>query len=110
MQGNQINKMKDRGGNKMTDAYLVHRLSVNFDWMPRVYKYTSGYIHFSERHLFDPIADLKEDGRLVYFVINDKDEKFPESSWHEIVSCFNQCAEIIVSYLEGYKHIKEAAG
>ena len=110
MHGNQINKMKDRDGNKMTDAYLVKKLSPEFDWMPRVYQYTSGYVHFSERHLFDPIASLKEDGRLVHFIINDKDEKFPESSWHEIVSCFNQCAEIIVSYLKGYKHIKEAAG
>jgi len=110
MHGNQINKMKDRDGNKMTDAYLVKKLSPEFDWMPRVYQYTSGYTHFSERHLFDPIASLKEDGRLVHFIINDKDEKFPESSWYEIVSCFNQCAEIIVSYLQGYKHIKEAAG
>jgi len=110
MQGNQINKMKDRDGKKMTDAYLVKKLSHEFDWMPTVYQYTSGYIHFSERHLFDPIASLEEDDRLVKFIINDKDEKFPESSWHEIVSCFNQCAEIIFAYLKGYKHIKEATG
>jgi hypothetical protein len=110
MQGNQINRMKDRDGNKMTDAYLVEKLSHEFDWMTTVYQYTSGYIHFSERHLFDPIASLEEDGRLVEFIINDKDERFPEASWHEIVSCFNKCAEIILAYLKGYKHIKEAAG
>ena len=110
MQGNQINKMKDRDGHTMTDAYLVEKLSHELDWMTTVYQITSGYVHFSERHLFDPIASLEEDGRLVEFVINDKDEKFPESSWHETVSCFNQCTEIILANLKGYKHNKEAAG
>lgn len=110
MRGNHINRMKDKDGNKMTDAYLVRELSSEFDWMSRVYKYTSGYIHFSERHLFDSIAGLDEDDRVVLFLINDRDERFPEFSWHEIVSCFNDCAEIIVSYLDRYKHIKEVSG
>jgi hypothetical protein len=107
MSGIQINRIKDKDGNRMTDAYLVKKLSSKFDWMPQVYKYTSGYIHFSERHLFDPIANLDEANHIISFIINEEDQKFPESSWHEIISCFNQCTEIIMSYLKQYKEIKE---
>ena len=42
MGGKQINKMKDRDNCKMTDSYLSRKLGERFDWIPRVYKYTSG--------------------------------------------------------------------
>jgi len=105
--GKQINKMKDRDGNKMTDSYLARNLGKFFEWVPKVYEYTSGYIHFSERHLFDPIFNINEDDRLVIFVINDKDYKFPESSWYEIVKCFKDCLLIVKYWLEHYKESKE---
>lgn len=109
MRGKRIDKMKDRDGNNMTDAYLVKKLSSEFSWMPKVYETTSGYIHFSEAHIFAPITRVENNG-IFECLMNSMDEKFPEASWHEIVSCFNNCTEIILSYLEGYKHTKNAFG
>lgn len=109
MRGKQIDKIKDRDGNNMKDIYLVEKLSSQFSWMPKVYKSTSGYIHFSNAHIFAPIMSIDDDG-IFESLITSKDDKFPESSWHEIVSCFNNCTEIIVSYLEGYKHTKDTLG
>jgi len=107
--GKQINKMKDRDGCKMTDSYLSRKLGERFDWIPRVYKYTSGYIHFSERQLFDPISEINNKERIMSFVINDKDYKFPEFSWVEVVNCAADCLLIIKYFLDGYRQSKDLA-
>ena len=107
--GKQINKMRDRDGQKMTDSYLARKLGEHFDWIPQVYKYTSGYIHFSERQLFDPIWDLNDEERVARFVINEFDHKFPEHSWVELVDCAANCLLIVKTLLDGYRQSKAAA-
>jgi len=109
MSGKQVNKMSDRDNNKMTDSYLSRKLGEQFDWVPRVYKYTSGYIHFSEKHLFDPICKINDKERTVDFVINDKDYNFPEFSWVELVSCATGCLQIIKYFLDKYRQLKDLA-
>lgn len=109
MGGKQINKMKDRDNCKMTDSYLFQKLGERFDWIPRVYKYTSGYIHFSERQLFDPINEINNKERIVNFVINDKDYNFPEFSWVEVVNCASDCLLIIKYFLDKYRQLKDLA-
>jgi len=109
MGGKQINKMKDGDNCKMTDLYLSRKLGERFDWIPRVYKYTSGYIHFSERHLFDPIREINDKEGTVNFVINDKDYNFPEFSWVEVVNCAADCLLIIKYFLDKYRQLKDLA-
>lgn len=100
--GKQINKMRDADGEQMTDSYLAKKLGKDFNWVPKVYKYTSGYIHFSERHLFDTIKYLDEVNRTINFVISEQDDNFPEFSWIELVDCATDCMQITMNYLEGY--------
>ncbi|MBA7524903.1 hypothetical protein ES705_17048 [subsurface metagenome] len=109
MSGKQVNKMSDRDNNKMTDSYLSRKLGEQFDWVPRVYKYTSGYIHFSEKHLFDSICKINDKEKTVDFVINDKDCNFPEFSWVELVSCATECSQIIKYFLDKYRQLKDLA-
>ena len=109
MGGKQINKTKDRDNCKMTDSYLSRKLGERFDWIPRVYKYTSGYIHLSERHLFDPIREINDKEGTVNFVINDKDYNFPEFSWVELVNCATECLQIIKYFLDKYRQSKDLA-
>lgn len=106
IKGKQINRIKDKTGHLMTDSYLADKLSEHYNWIKKVYKYTSGYIHFSERHLFDPISEIDDNNRIIRYLINDKDYKFPEFSWLELIKCFNNCMEIMISYLEGYRLVK----
>jgi hypothetical protein len=106
IKGKQINRIKDRTGQLMTDSYLADKLSEKYKWIKEVYKYTSGYVHFSERHLFDPISEIDENTRTIRYLINEKDYKFPEFSWLEIIDCFKNCSEIMISYLEGYRLVK----
>lgn len=44
-------KLKAADGKVLTDRYLKDRLVPRNDWMPAVYAETSGYIHFSNRHI-----------------------------------------------------------
>lgn len=107
--GKPINRMTDRDGQRMTDSYLARRLGEHFTWVPQVYEYTSGYIHFSERHLFDPIVRLNNEEKMVHYVINEKDFNFPEFSWVELVNCAASCLLIVKHLLDDYRQWKNQA-
>jgi hypothetical protein len=51
LQGKQIDRLKSDDGSLMKDKYLVDRVAKRNPWMIDVYKFTSGYIHFSIRHI-----------------------------------------------------------
>ena len=48
----------------MTDRYLVNTLSKKYEWMPRVYESTSGFIHLSEKHLLSVFDGTKGENTL----------------------------------------------
>lgn len=102
MAGIQVNHMRDSSGQKMTDAYLVKKLSEEAQWLPTVYKNLSGYIHFSESHLFHPVQEINDETRSVQVAIQEEDTKFPEFSWVEVIECFNASVDIFIRYLEGW--------
>lgn len=54
--GERVRNLKDRDGKKMTDAYLVEKLGREFDWVPRVYERSSGYVHLSATHLLSAMG------------------------------------------------------
>lgn len=63
--GRQINKMKCSDNKQMNDKYLVDRVAKQNPWMNRVYDVTSGYIHFSDRHIKEAVqCDKNGDGSL----------------------------------------------
>ncbi|MGN6150520.1 MAG: hypothetical protein ACTHOH_00740 [Lysobacteraceae bacterium] len=55
-EGIPIRRIKDRAGNAMTDSYLVEKLSRGFPWIEEVYGHASGFIHFSEKHIFSAVS------------------------------------------------------
>jgi hypothetical protein len=107
LKGRQINKLKDKDGNKMTDAYLVSKLATGYSWLPVVYKNLSGYVHLSEHHLFDSIEHINDESRTVSWAITEEDTKFPDFSWTEVVACFNESTDIFIKYLNGWIFTKE---
>lgn len=105
--GEQINHLIDSSGKKMTDAYLVSKLAPDHPWLPNVYKNLSGYIHFSDQHLFSPVQNIDDGTHTVEYAIQEKDTKYPEFSWVEVVDCFNECTDIFMKYLEGWIFTKD---
>ena len=69
--GEPINRIKDNEGNKLSDARLKDYARTSFPWIDEVYKNTSKFIHFSEKHIFSSIIKTNETDRTVHFVIGN---------------------------------------
>lgn len=49
--GKQIDRLQSDDGKPMKDRYLLERVAKRNSWIVDVYKFTSGHIHFSNRHI-----------------------------------------------------------
>ena len=110
MRGTPIRDMKDRDGRKLTDRHLVTVLSEEYEWLPRVYDTTSGYIHLSSHHIFSSLNNPREvEGTGEFDIeLSEKDSKYPPFSWYEVVACFNEATDIFLRYLAGWTLTKES--
>ena len=98
--GAAIREMKDQSGHKMTDRYLVGKLSSGAEWLPRVYHETSGYIHLSGKHLmsaFTPAGDHQIDMK-----IDEIDKPLPDSIYIEAIEGFCAATSLFMKYLYGW--------
>ena len=57
-----LSHLKAPNGKHLTDKELYTRVSKIYPWLPRVYKKTSGYIHFSSSVLMSTITGISETG------------------------------------------------
>lgn len=108
LKGARIDKLKDRSGNRLTDANLVKLHAVEHPWLPAVYEHLCGYVHFSGSHITDSIDGLSDGDRSIELLISDEDSKFPEFSWLEVSDCFREATSILEKYLRGWgttKHL-----
>ena len=105
LNGVPVRKLKDRSGKLMTDRHLVETLGIKYDWMPRVYDATSGFVHLSERHVFavwEPDAEGKPS-----IVIGPTDDHFDDSLWVELADAFLACTDALFEYLKGWTFTKQ---
>jgi hypothetical protein len=92
--GTEINKLKASDGERMTDAYLRNRVAKTNDWIPAVYRETSGYIHFSNRHMKAALRSTDEENRLQLF-IGPQDVGKPLSYYGEMLRAFRHLTMMI---------------
>ena len=104
--GGQINQFKDSFGKRLSDARLVEVHATEYPWLPDVYKNLSGYVHFSGQHIFACVQNLDDATNGIQFAINEQDLKFPEFSWLELISFFEECSTMLERYLDDYKASK----
>lgn len=103
LKGQHIRNLKDRDENKMTNKYLVNKLSNEYPWLPKVYEKTSSYIHLSDTHLFASVQSIEKDKRKLSLKISPFDRhEIPEKFYIEAVDAFNAAIEIIVRFVEGW--------
>jgi hypothetical protein len=103
--GQPINKLKDREGQRLTDARLVIIRSGDYPWLPNVYDNLCDYVHFSASHLAAATTSVEDDGSLS-LLISETDFDFPESSWLELIDCFQETSAILLKFLHGYSTTK----
>lgn len=105
LRGTPVRKMKDRNGVFMTDKYLVNKLAEEYEWMPRVYDATSGFLHLSERHIF--IVFQSKNNHKVSLEIGSDDKKIPAELWIEMAMTFLACTDVLFEYLKGWVFTKQ---
>jgi hypothetical protein len=109
LDGKRVRDLRDQDGNKMTDAYLVQKLGVEFSWVPRVYERTSGYVHLSATHLLSamgPTEGIQEPDRSITIKIAAEDKPLPSWIYIEAVDAFRACTEIFLRYVHGWVFTK----
>lgn len=89
--GKQINKMKAKDGNQMTDFYLRKELSKIDKRFDSVYKAASGYIHYSEKAFYVSVS-VKEPNCL--------DINVGHPIRDELDSVLQECAEAFIYFVK----------
>jgi hypothetical protein len=95
--GDQIDKMKDRDGNRLRDRFLSESAGVKDLWVPRVYKQMSGYVHLSPAHYLGAVTT---DGKHLNFQLGRRSEHIPLQVWFDMVQGFDRILTLIAAELQ----------
>lgn len=104
--GKRIRDMRDRDGRKMTDVYLVDKISETYPKLKKVYKDTSGFIHLSDKHIYSSLGQLKNDGQFT-MKVGVSDSFVLERDYIAAVNVFAEITGILFSYLNGWALTKD---
>lgn len=104
--GTAVRKLASRDGEKMTDAYLVKRLSAIYPWVDDVYKHTSGYIHLSEKHFFSSVGSLEADNTFT-FKISAEDSNVSAEDYEEAMDAFSAALDIFFQLASDWARTKD---
>ena len=105
MAGKQIKNIKDSHGNKMTDAYLVSKLSEEYDWIDKVYKKGSGYIHLSESHIFNAVHQDERE-RTIIFKIGRGKIPVSDDMFLDLIGAFIETTKVVLKYVNSWVYTK----
>jgi hypothetical protein len=107
LEGKQVKDLCDGHGNKMTDRYLVEKFSQEEDErFLALYTQTSGYVHLSNKHMFNAMGLENKDGKL-RLKITDKDAFVPNELYIEAIDSFTAVTKTLLKYMYGWAYTKE---
>lgn len=108
IKGTHINNFKDHSnGEKLTDSYLLKLLKRNFPGIEKVYKDTSGYIHLSEKHLFNTITTKSSRERGLTITVGADDFVVTDLDRIEATEAMIDISKIVLWCLSGWTAHKE---
>ena len=97
--GKALNAFKSKEGKNLRDGYLIEKMTESYPWVREVYKSTSGDVHFSEQQFFASVLSTDDAKRTMTLAVSPFDNKYPESSWSEVVLCFHKLNLILIDLL-----------
>ena len=106
LRGDRISKMVSVSGEKLTDKFLISRLSKTVPWIEDVYRETSGFIHLSDRHIGQTFSGLNDENRTFRFEISAEDVKRPAEDYVEIARAFEATTNLVISLLTSWLETK----
>jgi hypothetical protein len=98
--------MRDRTGERLTDALLRKRLSEQWPWVDQIYKRGSGYVHFSDAHIL--LTFRSADGEASNaFSISEENELVPEHAYAAAADSFLGGTAIFLQYVNAWIREKQ---
>ena len=108
LDGESIRKIKDRSGEKMTDAYLLSAFAKTEPWVTKVYDSGSGFIHLSNKHIFGIFSGAGENG-IFQIAIGPTQDNIPEEFRIEAIAAITHITMLIINLCNGWLNEKSAA-
>lgn len=105
VKGEHVNKLRDQRGKIMTDAYLIGKLSKGEPWVGKIYRETSGWIHLSDKHIFNALRIGS--GNTLQGHIALEDPFIPNSLYLEAIGAFRAATELLFTYISGWIYTKD---
>jgi hypothetical protein len=94
LDGEQFNRLKDRDGNKLSDAHIRKTLAQTHPWISPIYESTSDFVHLSGKHFEVSIARTDDETRMAYFQISGHDPQRSEETYFETVDTFFEATKL----------------
>ncbi len=109
--GTPIKEFRDReSGKKLSDYYLVEKLSEQFNWMTRVYKETSGYVHLSEKHFFNATTVNSNVKAGFNISVGIEDSLVTLEDRVDAVDAMIAITKVVLWLLDSWTYTKESVG
>jgi len=96
--GQRISEIKDRDGQRLTDSYLARRMSDQYPWVQNVYRQTSEFVHFTNRHIFAAVSAVDDEKYNAHLQLSAKDPERPESDYFELVHAFAHTTQLVATF------------
>lgn len=109
LKGKPIRKLRSRDNQQMTDRYLVEKMTEDFPWIGNVYEHTSGYIHLSEKHIFNAfyVNEKERDQGKFSAKISLNDQFVPDNIYLEAIDAFKAVTDIFLKYIHEWAYTKD---
>lgn len=108
LKGKHIRNIRDKESNKMTDAYLIEKISEKFDErFTKIYESTSNFVHFSSHHINAPVMWKKDRNFSLHLSGGVPFEK-NDGPYHEAVDAFTAITRSILLLVDSWSTQKEA--
>ena len=105
LDGIPIRNQRDMSNEKMTDAYLVKSLSERYPWIEGVYSGASGYIHLSEKHIFNSMKARSEEFTLD-IKITDRDAFVTDDVYLRAIYDFQRATDVLFDFVYAWAYTK----
>ncbi len=101
LKGKSLRKFKDRNGKELFDSHLVNTLKTELPWVESMYKTLSGWVHFSESHIFSAVSDSEKENEIKVGVGSFR-EQIPESLFQEAREALIEIHANTANLIEAY--------
>lgn len=105
--GERVDSIKGRDGKYLKDGYLKQKVSEDHPWIENVYNESSGFIHFSNKHIAGAVHTK---GDHITASISKADNEVPNKDKLETIMCMVEITNCIANNIFGWICTKRIKG